>query len=84
VGVAASGPACPSSQEQLANSIDLNKALVDAIIDAFEAHQGMSSQALGSAKVQMGLKDIHLGPTQFSEELRARSIRGSAAPAAGQ
>ena len=34
--------AASNSKEQLANSPDLNKALVDAIIDAFEAHQAMS------------------------------------------
>lgn len=38
----------------------------------------MSSQALGSAKVQAGLKDILLGPAQLYEALRARS--GAANP----
>jgi type I restriction enzyme R subunit len=70
--------AASNSKEQFANSPDLNKALVDAIIDAFEAHQAMSSQALGSAKVQAGLKDILLGPAQLYEALRARS--GAANP----
>ena len=65
--------AASNSKEQFANSPDLNKALVDAIIDAFEAHQAMSSQALGSAKVQAGLKDILLGPAQLYEALRAKS-----------
>ncbi|WP_409516540.1 hypothetical protein [Achromobacter sp.] len=46
--------------------------MVDAIMDAFEAHQAMSTQALGSAKVREGLKDILLGPGQLYESLRNR------------
>jgi len=70
-----------NSKEQFANSPDLGKALMDAIIDAFEAHQAMSSQALGSERVRDGLKDILLGPAQLYEALRARSDAGrSAAP----
>lgn len=76
--------AASNSKEQFANSPDLNKALVDAIIDAFEAHQAMSSQALGSAKVQAGLKDILLGPAQLYEALRARSSQGRIDSSAGR
>lgn len=65
--------AASNSKEQFANSPDLGKALMDAIIDAFEAHQAMSSQALGSERVRDGLKDILLGPAQLYESLRARS-----------
>jgi type I restriction enzyme R subunit len=46
---------------------------MDAIIDTFEAHQTMSSQALGSERVRDGLTDILLGPVQLYEALRARS-----------
>lgn len=46
---------------------------MDAIIDAFEAHQSMSSQALGSERVRAGLKDILLGPAQLYEALRSRA-----------
>ncbi|MFN0185449.1 MAG: type I restriction endonuclease subunit R [Aquabacterium sp.] len=76
--------AASNSKEQFANSPDLNKALVDAIIDAFEAHQAMSSQALGSAKVQAGLKDILLGPAQLYEALRARSTKGRVDASSGR
>lgn len=65
--------AASNSKEQFANSPDLGRALMDAIIDAFEAHQSMSTQALGSERVRDGLKDILLGPAQLYEALRARS-----------
>jgi type I restriction enzyme R subunit len=69
-----------NSKEQFANSPDLTKALMDAIIDAFDAHTTMSSQALGSDKVREGLKDILLGPAHLYEALRAR--HGGAQPSA--
>lgn len=62
-----------NSKEQFANSPDLKDALMQAIIDAFEAHSTMSSQALASSKVRDGLQDILLGPAQLYEALRARS-----------
>ncbi|HVR49890.1 MAG TPA: type I restriction endonuclease subunit R, partial [Pseudorhodoferax sp.] len=65
--------AASNSKEQFANSPDLRRALMDAIIDTFEAHQTMSSQALGSERVRDGLTDILLGPVQLYETLRARS-----------
>jgi len=71
--------AASNTKEQFANSPDLGKALMDAIIDAFEAHQSMSSQALGSERVRDGLKDILLGPAQLYEALRARSSNDSRA-----
>ncbi len=67
-----------NSKEQFSNSPDLGKALMDAIIEAFEAHQSMSAQALGSERVRAGLKDILLGPAQLYEALRARSAAGGA------
>lgn len=65
--------AASNSKEQFANSPDLGKALLDAIMDAFEAHQLMSTQALGSERVREGLKDVLLGPGQLYESLRQRS-----------
>lgn len=62
-----------NSKEQFANSPDLRRALVDAIIDAFEAHGVMSGQALASERVQDGLMDTLLGPGQLYEALRTRS-----------
>ena len=46
-------------------------------MDALEAHNAMSSQALNSARVQEGLKDILLGPAQLYESLRARRGLGA-------
>ncbi|AOR67751.1 type I restriction endonuclease subunit R [Burkholderia stabilis] len=65
--------AASNSKEQFANSPDLTDALMHAIIDAFDAHTTMSKQALDSARVRDGLKDILLGPAQLYEALRARS-----------
>ncbi|MCK6426646.1 MAG: DEAD/DEAH box helicase family protein [Burkholderiaceae bacterium] len=65
--------AASNSKEQFSSSPDLNQALMDAIMDAFEAHQTMSTQALGSERVREGLKGILLGPAQLYEALRARA-----------
>jgi type I restriction enzyme R subunit len=59
-----------NTKEQFANSPALSKAILDAVIDAFEAHTSMSKQALDSAKVRDGLKDVLLGPGQLYESLR--------------
>lgn len=68
--------ASSNSKEQFANSPDLKEALMHAIMDAFEAHQTMSTQALDSERVRDGLKDILLGPAQLYEALRVRSLSG--------
>ncbi|CAB3804362.1 hypothetical protein LMG28138_05501 [Pararobbsia alpina] len=65
--------AMSNSKEQFANSPDLKDALLHAIMDAFDAHTNMSTQALGSERVRDGLKDILLGPAQLYEALRSRS-----------
>ncbi|MBL8476053.1 MAG: type I restriction endonuclease subunit R [Methyloversatilis sp.] len=72
--------AASNSKEQFANSPDLKDALLNAIMDALEAHQTMSKQALGSARVRDGLRDILLGPAQLYEALRAKSGGGQPRP----
>ncbi len=62
--------ASSNSKEQFANSPDLNSELVSAIMDALEAHETMSSQALDSEDVRDGLKEILLGPAGLYEQLR--------------
>jgi type I restriction enzyme R subunit len=62
-----------NSKEQFANSPDLDRGIIDAIIEAFEAHSAMSQQALDSEKVREGMKDILLGPAKLYEALRARA-----------
>lgn len=65
--------AANNTKEQFGNSPDLSQAILHAIMDALDAHQSMSTQALGSQRVQDGLKDILLGPAQLYEALRARA-----------
>ena len=65
--------AANNTKEQFANSPDLSQAIVNAIIDAFDAHTTMSKQALDSAKVRDGLKDILLGPGRLYEALRGQA-----------
>lgn len=65
--------AMSNSKEQFANSPDLKDALLHAIMDALDAHNAMSTQALGSERVREGLKEILLGPAQLYEALRASS-----------
>ena len=62
--------AANNTKEQFANSPDLNKALLEAIMDALEAHTVMSTQALESETVREGLKAVLLGPAQLYEALR--------------
>jgi type I restriction enzyme R subunit len=62
-----------NSKEQFANSPDLKDALRNAIMDAFDAHTTMSTQALNSQRIRDGLLHILLGPAQLYEALRAKS-----------
>ncbi len=59
-----------NSKEQFANSPDLATALTNAIMGAFDAHTAMSTQALNSASVQQGIKDILLNHAGLYEGLR--------------
>lgn len=65
--------AANNTKEQFASSPDLSKALMNAIIDAYAAHETMSKQALDSERVREGLKDVLLGPAQLYEALRSVS-----------
>jgi type I restriction enzyme R subunit len=65
--------AANNTKEQFSNSPDLSNELMNAIIDAFEAHSTMSKQALDSEKVRGGLREILLGPARLYEALRERS-----------
>jgi type I restriction enzyme, R subunit len=72
-----------NTKEQFSNSPDLAKAIVDAVIDAMDAHRSMSEQVLGSKRVQEGLKDILLCPGNLWERLRKRrepsGVKGASA-----
>ncbi|MFC6619831.1 type I restriction endonuclease subunit R [Novosphingobium panipatense] len=65
--------AANNTEAQFANSPTLKDELMNAIIEAFEAHASLSKQALDSQKVRDGLKDVLLGPAQLYEALRARA-----------
>lgn len=62
-----------NTKAQFDNSPTLRDELMNAIIDAFEAHASLSKQALDSAKVRDGLKEVLLGPAQLYEALRSRA-----------
>lgn len=64
-------------KKQFANSPTLMKSLIDAIIDAHDAHSEMSRQALSSEVIRQGLKDVLMGPGQLYEALQ--NIDGHAA-----
>jgi type I restriction enzyme R subunit len=68
--------ATSNSKEQFVNSPDLKDALLHAIMDAFDTHQTVSTQALGSERLREGLRDILLGPAQLYEALRNKSVHG--------
>ncbi len=61
-----------NTKEQFSNSPDLNQELVNAIIDALDAHTEMSTQALESINIQKGLKNILLNNAGLYEALRER------------
>ena len=67
--------AAANSKEQFSHSPDLNKALLDAIIGALDAHQLMSTQALNSEDVREGMIDILLNHTNLYEDLRDQGLK---------
>ena len=62
-----------NTKEQFANSPDLKTELLNAIMGALDAHTLMSTQALNSAVVQSGMKDILLNHARLYESLRAEA-----------
>jgi type I restriction enzyme R subunit len=65
--------AANNTKEQFANSPDLKTELLNAIMGALDAHTSMSTQALNSAKVQSGIKDILLNHARLWEALRGQA-----------
>jgi type I restriction enzyme R subunit len=70
--------AANNTKAQFDNSPTLRAELMNAIIEAFEAHSSLSKQALDSSKVRDGLKEVLLGPAQLYEALRARANQQAA------
>ncbi len=65
--------AANNTKEQFANSPDLKTELLNAIMDALDAHNPMSTQALNSPTVQSGMKDILLNHAGLWETLRDKA-----------
>ena len=65
-----------NTKEQFASSPDLSDMILFAIMDALDAHQTMSRQALDSVRVRDGLRDILLGPGKLYESLREKYTHG--------
>lgn len=65
--------AANNTKEQFATSPDLDSELMNAIVDALDAHTSMSSKALNSEAVRKGLKSILLEHTGLWELLRDKA-----------
>ncbi|MDO9525620.1 MAG: hypothetical protein Q7J57_08780 [Gemmobacter sp.] len=65
------------SKQQFSSSPSLWQTVVDAIIEAFDAHTSMSKEALDPTEVREGLIDVLLGPGQLYEALRRKGGMGS-------
>jgi len=70
-----------NTKEQFANSPDLKSEILNAVMGALDAHTLMSSQALNSAAVQGGLKDILLNYAGLYETLRGTGSTQASLPA---
>lgn len=67
-----------NTKEQFANSPDLAKEIMGAVMDALAAHTVMSKQALESQKLQLDIKDVLLGAGKLWEGLRERGLSAEA------
>ena len=68
---------------QFANSPDLVHLILDAVMGALSSFTSMSTQALGSAKIRLELKEILLGPAGLYEALLAKGAEaGTGEPSA--
>jgi type I restriction enzyme, R subunit len=65
--------AANNSKEQFATSPDIDRELANAIIEALDAHNAMSTKALNSETVKRGIKDILLNHSKLWETLRERA-----------
>jgi len=65
--------AANNTKEQFANSPDLAKEIMGAVIDALSAHTVMSKQALTSSQLRADIKDVLLGAGKLWEGLRDKA-----------
>ena len=66
-----------NTKEQFANSPDLTRGIVDAVMDAYAAHASMSKQALESERIRTELRNVLLGPGQLYEALLSRGVNAT-------
>jgi len=64
--------AANNTKEQFATSPDIDRELGNAIIEALDAHNAMSTKALNSDSVRRGIKHILLNYSRLWESLRSR------------
>ena len=65
--------AANNSKEQFANSPDLTNEIMNAIIDAMDVQQDLSTKAVNSAEIREGLKHILLYQLGLYENLKSRA-----------
>jgi type I restriction enzyme R subunit len=69
-----------NSKEPFANLPDLQTEILNAIIGALDAHNAMSTQALGSEAVRLGLRDVLLNHVGLYEALRLQPATATRPP----
>ena len=69
--------ATSNSKEQFSNSPDLVRAHQNAIMDVWDAHQEMSTQALNNPELQRRMLELLLGSFSLWEGLRERAGQSS-------
>jgi len=69
--------AANNTKEQFVNSPDLLTELQNAIIESYDAHTAMGTQALNSPVVLRGILDVLLNHSELYEALRGRSGAGT-------
>jgi len=62
-----------NTKEKFANSPDINRELLHAIMGGLDAHATMSTQALNTEAIQEGPEEILLNHSRLWETLRAKA-----------
>ena len=70
--------AANNTKEQFANSPDLAKEIMGAVMDALTARTAMSKQALESEQLRADMKDVLLGAGKLWEGLREKAASAGA------
>jgi len=66
--------ALSNTKEQFAASPDLSAELLRAVMDAFDAHNILSAQALNSESIRCGMQDLLLNQSKLYEALRQPTL----------